>query len=111
VAAVWSFKNKIAKNTSFWQGDIDEDPALHQRTIYAAERAQPHHFIEDLPNGYQTQVGDRGVRLSGGQRREQRDQVLTGVQQSLFVARELFNQPEPAAQRGDEWPGHGLRAV
>jgi len=34
-----------------------------------------------MPNGYQTVVGDRGVRLSGGQK------------QRLFVARELFKQP------------------
>ena len=33
--------------------------------MHAAERAHAHHFIEDLPNGYQTQVGDRGMRLSG----------------------------------------------
>jgi ABC-type multidrug transport system fused ATPase/permease subunit len=46
----------------------------------AAKRAHAHHFIEELPNGYQTVVRDRGVRLSGGQR------------QRLFVARELLKQ-------------------
>jgi ABC-type multidrug transport system fused ATPase/permease subunit len=49
--------------------------------IDAAKRAHAHHFIQDLPDGYNTMVGDRGVRLSGGQR------------QRLFVARELFKQP------------------
>jgi ABC-type multidrug transport system fused ATPase/permease subunit len=75
------FDDTVANNISLWQGDIGEDPALRERVIHAAERAHAHHFIEDLPNGYQTQVGDRGVRLSGGQ------------QQRLFVARELFKQP------------------
>ncbi len=75
------FDDTVANNISLWQGDIDEDPALRERVMHAAERAHAHHFIEDLPNGYQTQVGDRGVRLSGGQ------------QQRLFVARELFKQP------------------
>ena len=75
------FDDTVANNISLWQGDIEDDPALRERVMHAAERAHAHHFIQDLPNGYQTQVGDRGVRLSGGQ------------QQRLFVARELFKQP------------------
>ncbi len=75
------FDDTVANNISLWQGDIDEDPALRERVIHAAERAHAHHFIQDLPDGYQTVVGDRGVRLSGGQR------------QRLFVARELFKEP------------------
>ncbi len=75
------FDDTVANNIHLWQGDIESDPALREQVMHAAERAHAHHFIEDLPNGYQTQVGDRGVRLSGGQ------------QQRLFVARELFKQP------------------
>jgi ABC-type multidrug transport system fused ATPase/permease subunit len=75
------FDDTVANNISLWQGDIEEDPALRERVYHAAERAHAHHFIQDLPNGYQTVVGDRGVRLSGGQK------------QRLFVARELFKQP------------------
>lgn len=75
------FDDTIANNISLWQGDIEDDPELRDRIHDAAKRAYAHHFIEDLPNGYQTVVGDRGVRLSGGQR------------QRLFVARELFKRP------------------
>jgi ABC-type multidrug transport system fused ATPase/permease subunit len=75
------FDDTIANNISLWQGDIENEPALRERVIHAAEQAHADHFIRDLPNGYQTVVGDRGVRLSGGQR------------QRLFVARELFKQP------------------
>jgi ABC-type multidrug transport system fused ATPase/permease subunit len=75
------FDDTIANNISLWQGDIEDDPALRERVIDAARRANAHHFIEDFSNGYQTVVGDRGVRLSGGQK------------QRLFVARELFKQP------------------
>jgi len=47
----------------------------------AAKMAFIDEFIESLPDGYDTFVGDRGLRLSGGQR------------QRLFIARELFRNP------------------
>ena len=76
------FDDTIANNISLWDGDDDqEDETLHARIREAAEQAHAAHFVEALPEGYQTVVGDRGVRLSGGQR------------QRLFVARELFKQP------------------
>lgn len=75
------FDDTIANNICLWAGDIDEDEELRSRVRDAARRAHADHFIRDLPNGYQTTVGDRGVRLSGGQR------------QRLFIARELFKQP------------------
>jgi ABC-type multidrug transport system fused ATPase/permease subunit len=75
------FDDTVANNISLWQGDIDEDPALRERVMHAAKRAHADHFIRELPDGYQTVVGDRGIRLSGGQR------------QRLFVARELFKEP------------------
>ena len=34
----------------------------------AAKAAEAHEFIRDLSEGYQTRVGERGVKLSGGQR-------------------------------------------
>jgi ABC-type multidrug transport system fused ATPase/permease subunit len=75
------FDDTIANNISLWKGDYESDAEHRARVEQAARDAYAHHFIEDLPNGYQTVVGERGVRLSGGQR------------QRLFVARELFKQP------------------
>ena len=49
----------------------------------AARTADLHHFVmEELPNGYQTMVGERGVRLSGGQR------------QRIGIARALYHDPD-----------------
>ncbi len=75
------FDDTVAKNICLWQGDVEENSDLKKQVVRAAEQAHADHFIRDLPNGYQTVVGDQGVRLSGGQR------------QRLFVARELFKQP------------------
>lgn len=75
------FDDTIANNISLWQGGYADDADLRERVQDAARQAYAHEFIENLPDGYQTVVGDRGVRLSGGQR------------QRLFVARELFKQP------------------
>jgi len=45
-------------------GEAENDEALEARIRAAAEQAHAARFIEDLPGGYQTVVGDRGVRLS-----------------------------------------------
>jgi subfamily B ATP-binding cassette protein MsbA len=75
------FDDTIANNICLWKGDINEDSHLLKRVQTAASQAHIAHFINTLPEGYQTLVGDRGLRLSGGQR------------QRLFIARELFRRP------------------
>jgi len=42
--------------------------ATDEEVIEAAKKAQCHTFIEEMPEGYQTFVGERGVKLSGGER-------------------------------------------
>src|SRR5947208_4384607 len=37
-------------------------------TLFRSEAALAHDFIQALPNGYDTVIGERGVRLSGGER-------------------------------------------
>ena len=75
------FDDTIANNIGLWAGDPRQDGAFQQRILKAARQAHIDHFIETLPDGYDTLVGERGLRLSGGQR------------QRLFIARELFRDP------------------
>ncbi len=75
------FDDTVANNICLWQGDVAGDPEVLQRIRDAARQAHIAEFVESLPDGYQTRVGERGVRLSGGQR------------QRLFIARELFKRP------------------
>ncbi len=75
------FDDTIANNICLWKGDFENDDTIRQNVEEAAKRAYAHSFIKDLPDGYNTLVGDRGVRLSGGQR------------QRLFIARELYKKP------------------
>lgn len=57
------FSRSLRENIQF--GKPDAGVSLVE---FAAERAQAHRFIQNLPERYDTTVGDRGVTLSGGQR-------------------------------------------
>jgi len=46
----------------------DAKSEVRDRVIEAAKAAEAHEFIDSLPNGYDTRIGERGVKLSGGQR-------------------------------------------
>ncbi|MEO0278896.1 MAG: ABC transporter ATP-binding protein, partial [candidate division WOR-3 bacterium] len=57
------FNDTVYNNILFGKPD-----ATFDEVIRASKLARAHDFIEKLPNGYDTVVGDRGVRLSGGER-------------------------------------------
>jgi ATP-binding cassette, subfamily B, bacterial len=60
---VFLFHGTVRDNILFGRpGASDEE------MIAAAKIANAHSFIEDLPNGYDTMIGERGVKLSGGQK-------------------------------------------
>jgi ATP-binding cassette subfamily B protein len=85
------FSGTVAENIAYgdrsilnaeWKGNGDADRTARDRIVEAARAAEAHEFISDLPKGYDTLVGERGVKLSGGQR------------QRLAIARALLNDPE-----------------
>jgi len=57
------FHRSIAENIAYARPDATPDEVM-----LAAKRARAHEFIARLPNGYETPVGERGVKLSGGER-------------------------------------------
>lgn len=71
------FNDTIEANIAFGQCSPSR-----QEIIEAAKAAQAHEFIAEMPQGYDTVIGDRGTQLSGGQR------------QRISIARALINRPE-----------------
>jgi ATP-binding cassette subfamily B protein len=70
------FSGTIRDNIAYGRPDASD-----QDVIEAAKAAQAHDFIVEMPDGYQTRVGGRGVGLSGGQR------------QRIAIARALLIDP------------------
>jgi ABC-type multidrug transport system fused ATPase/permease subunit len=60
---IFLFPVSVRENISYGKPDATEEEVAE-----AARIANAHEFIEELPQGYETQVGERGIRLSGGQK-------------------------------------------
>jgi HlyB family type I secretion system ABC transporter len=77
----------VPQDTLLFDGTVQENIALtcpnasSDEIIYAAKVAAAHEFIMQLPNGYNTRVGERGSALSGGQR------------QRVAIARTVLQNP------------------
>jgi subfamily B ATP-binding cassette protein MsbA len=62
-------QENILFNDTVWNNLCYGRPGMpKEKVIAAAQAAWAHDFISEMPNGYQTMLGDRGQRLSGGQR-------------------------------------------
>lgn len=73
---VYLFAGTVADNIRY--GKLD---ACREEIVAAAKKANAHDFIMSLPNGYDTDIGQRGVKLSGGQK------------QRLSIARVFLKDP------------------
>jgi len=77
----------VAQQPSLFSGDVlhniryGNPQASEQQVIDAAKAAFAHEFIEQLPDGYHSDLGEQGIRLSGGQR------------QRIAIARAILNNP------------------
>jgi ATP-binding cassette, subfamily B, bacterial HlyB/CyaB len=87
---LYSFRQQIGmvlQDTLLFSGTIQENIALvnpdatSEEVIAAAQVAAAHDFIMELPDGYNTKVGERGAALSGGQR------------QRIAIARTVLQKP------------------
>ncbi len=70
------FSGTVRENVAYAGADVSDDAVVE-----AARLAGAHEFVTDLPDGYDTEVGERGVKLSGGQR------------QRLAIARAIVRDP------------------
>ncbi|MGA0237899.1 MAG: ABC transporter ATP-binding protein, partial [Acidimicrobiales bacterium] len=70
------FSSSIRENIAFADPDVDLDAVVRAATLAGADE-----FIRDLPNGYDTAIGERGFSLSGGQR------------QRIAIARAILADP------------------
>ncbi|MDD6735469.1 MAG: ABC transporter ATP-binding protein, partial [Clostridiales bacterium] len=73
---IYLFNSTVKENILYGNPDATDD-----EIIAAAKRANIHDYIASLPDGYDTEIGERGVRLSGGQK------------QRLSIARIFLKNP------------------
>ena len=71
----------LFNDTIFYNIRYGRNDASEQEIFEAAKAAQIHDFIGSLPDGYQTQVGERGLKLSGGEK------------QRIAIARTILKNP------------------
>jgi ATP-binding cassette subfamily B protein len=78
----------VSQDTYLFYGTVEQNitygtfDATREEVVEAAKMAEAHAFVQNLPDGYDTEVGERGVKLSGGQR------------QRLSIARAILRDPD-----------------
>ena len=70
------FNDTVRANITYGHEGVDEE-----QLVAVAKAANAHRFIKDFPEGYNTQIGERGLMISGGQR------------QRIAIARAVYKNP------------------
>lgn len=70
------FNDTVFNNIAFGMENVERESV-----VAAAKIANAHEFISSMPNGYDTNIGDRGIKMSGGQR------------QRISIARAVLKNP------------------
>lgn len=80
------FRGTVRDNIAFGRPDAD-----HEEIVEMAKLANAHEFISEMPQGYDSAVGDRGLTLSGGQRQR------IGIARALIRDSPILILDEPTA--------------
>lgn len=107
---IFLFNDTIAANIAF-----AKPGATTEEIKKAAQQAYADEFIEKLPQGYETMIGERGVRLSGGQRQRLAIARAVIINPEIFIFDEatsaLDTESEKYVQRAIETVGQGKTVI
>jgi ABC-type multidrug transport system fused ATPase/permease subunit len=101
----------VLQDTVLFRGTVAENIAYGRPTatareiLEAAQLANAHEFIKQMPQGYQTMVGERGITLSGGQRQR------IGIARAFIRNSPVLMLDEPTAALDVEAEGHVMEGL
>lgn len=80
-------------------------PPDYERIVYSAKQAQLDEFVASLPAGYETMIGERGIRLSGGQRQR------LGIARAIYKGTSVLVFDEATSALDDETEGAVISVI
>jgi ATP-binding cassette subfamily B protein len=100
--SIYLIEDSILNNIAF---GVHKAEINISRVMHAAKEAQLHEFVERLKEGYETKVGERGVRLSGGQRQR------IGIARALYKNSQILILDEATSALDNETESLVMNAI